>query len=54
MSHMYFPYSKLVDICNNIKSNLSKHTYFSGWQVCGDEPAVVNNSSSVSISEIYY
>ena len=50
----YFPYSQIIlNICNNIRENITKHAYFSEWDVC-EQSQLVAQSGVVGISEIYY
>lgn len=50
----YFPYSHIIlNICNNICGNITKHAYFGEWSVC-EQTQPVSTTGVVAISEIYY
>lgn len=50
----YFPYSHIIlNICNNIHENITKHTYFGEWGVC-EQVQPVAQTCVVGIGEIYY
>lgn len=54
MMSAYFPYSHIIlNICNNIRENITKHAYFGEWSVCEQTQPVVQ-TGVVAISEIYY
>ena len=54
MSAAYFPYSHIIlNICNNIHENITKHPYFGEWSVCEQVEPIAHNGV-VAISEIYY
>ncbi|MDE6329440.1 MAG: hypothetical protein K2L83_01870 [Muribaculaceae bacterium] len=50
----YFPYSSLVDLCDNVKQSLRKQSFFSEWS-CNDSDSLrASTSGAAEISEIYY
>lgn len=54
MMSAYFPYTHIIlNICNNIRENITKHAYFGEWSVCEQTQPVVQ-TVVVAISEIYY
>ena len=50
----YFPYSQIIlNICNNIRENITKYAYFGEWSVC-EQAQTESQTGVVAISEIYY
>ncbi len=51
---VYFPYSHIIlNICNNILENITKHAYFGEWDVC-EQAESVAHTGVAAISDIYY
>ena len=50
----YFPYSSLVDLCDNVKQSLRKQSFFSEWSCNDSDSFRASTSGAAEISEIYY
>jgi len=49
----YFPYSSIImNICNNVRKNITGQPYFE-WSLC-EQLQPVSQTGIVCISEIYY
>lgn len=50
----YFPFSHIIlNICNNVRKNITGHSYFSEWSAY-EQLQPVSQTGVVAISEIYY
>lgn len=50
----YFPYSQIVNLCNNIRQSMSRHAYFGEWNVCETKQSLNLANTPMEISELYY